>query len=104
MRIVRILLFSDFGCLLSYFTDIMRSGVLQPCIAAGIVSNIGALQDTLTNLGRIANTPLPFAYQMHLRMSLWIYLFLLPVRRLFFVLTYSDTISGSSKSSTASNT
>lgn len=61
-----------------YANYIMRSGVLQPCIAAGIVSNISALQDTLTNLGRIVNTPLPFAYQMHLRMSLWIYLFLLP--------------------------
>ncbi|PBK97795.1 UPF0187-domain-containing protein [Armillaria gallica] len=61
-----------------YANYIMRSNVLQPCIAAGIVNNISALQDTLTHLGRIANTPLPFAYQMHLRMSLWIYLFLLP--------------------------
>ncbi len=59
----------------------MRNGLIQPAIAASITANIGMLQDTMTNLGRIATTPLPFAYQAHLRMSLWIYLFLLPVRQ-----------------------
>ncbi|KAK0446441.1 uncharacterized protein EV420DRAFT_1715944 [Desarmillaria tabescens] len=36
-----------------YVNYIMRSGVLQPPIAAGIINNIGALQDMLTHLGRI---------------------------------------------------
>ena len=49
----------------------MRSGLLQPAIATGVTGNLTSLQDTLSNLERICNTPLPFAYQAHLRMSLW---------------------------------
>jgi len=56
----------------------MRNGLLQPAIATGVTANLTVLQDTLSNLERICNTPLPFAYQAHLRMSLWLYLFFLP--------------------------
>jgi len=49
----------------------MRNGLLQPAIATGVTANLSTLQDTLSNLERICNTPLPFAYQAHLRMSLW---------------------------------
>jgi hypothetical protein len=56
----------------------MRNGILQPAIATGVTANLTTLQDTLSNLERICNTPLPFAYQAHLRMSLWLYLFFLP--------------------------
>jgi predicted membrane chloride channel (bestrophin family) len=62
----------------SYYARLMKRGLLQPAIATGLMNNIGMLQDTLSNLERIANTPLPFAYQVHLRMSLWLYLFFLP--------------------------
>jgi len=58
----------------------MRSGLLQPAIATAVTTNLTMLQDTVSNLERICNTPLPFAYQAHLRMSLWLYLFFLPVR------------------------
>ncbi|KAJ7773945.1 Bestrophin, RFP-TM, chloride channel-domain-containing protein [Mycena metata] len=44
----------------------------------GMMNNVASLQDTLSNLDRIGNTPLPFAYQAHLRMSLWLYLLVLP--------------------------
>ncbi|EDR02103.1 uncharacterized protein LACBIDRAFT_309998 [Laccaria bicolor S238N-H82] len=54
------------------------SGLLQPASATGFMTNLNTLQDALSNLERICNTPLPFAYQIHLRMSLWLYLFLLP--------------------------
>jgi len=57
----------------------MRNGYLQPAIATAVTNNLSALQDTVSNLERICNTPLPFAYQAHLRMSLWLYLLLLPV-------------------------
>ncbi|KAF8991760.1 Bestrophin, RFP-TM, chloride channel-domain-containing protein [Cyathus striatus] len=57
---------------------LMKAGLLQPAIAAGITGNLTSLQDTVANLERICNTPLPFAYQAHLRMSLWLYLFFLP--------------------------
>ncbi|TFK67263.1 UPF0187-domain-containing protein [Pluteus cervinus] len=49
-----------------------------PSVASGILSNLATLQDTYQQLERIAYTPLPFAYQAHLRISLWIYLFFLP--------------------------
>lgn len=49
----------------------MKNGLIQPAIATGITGNLTILQDTLANLERICNTPLPFAYQAHLRMSLW---------------------------------
>ncbi|KAG6860196.1 hypothetical protein C0995_014483 [Termitomyces sp. Mi166 len=57
---------------------LMQAGLLQPAISSGMVTNLSSLQDTLSNLERIRNTPLPFAYQAHLRMSLWLYLLFLP--------------------------
>ncbi|KAF9554664.1 UPF0187-domain-containing protein [Agrocybe pediades] len=61
-----------------YSAYLMRNKLVEPSIAAGITSNLTSLQDTVSHLERICNTPLPFAYQAHLRMSLWIYLALLP--------------------------
>lgn len=49
----------------------MKHSLIQPAIASGITANLALLQDTLSNLERTCNTPLPFAYQAHLRMSLW---------------------------------
>ncbi|KAI0337625.1 UPF0187-domain-containing protein [Trametopsis cervina] len=62
----------------SYFASLMRQGLLTPATATAMNNAISALQDTVVNLERIKNTPLPFAYQAHLRMSLWLYLFFLP--------------------------
>ncbi|KAF7350361.1 hypothetical protein MVEN_01340800 [Mycena venus] len=62
----------------SYLAYLLRNGWLQPALATGLMNNVASLQDTLSNLDRIGNTPLPFAYQAHLRMSLWLYLLLLP--------------------------
>ncbi|KAJ7143320.1 UPF0187-domain-containing protein [Mycena crocata] len=62
----------------SYLAYLLRNGYLQPALATGLMNNIASLQDTLSQLDRIGNTPLPFAYQAHLRMSLWLYLLLLP--------------------------
>ena len=83
-----------------HFSGCMRNGLLNPAIATGLTTNLTTLQDTLSNLERVCNTPLPFAYQVHLRMTLWydlptkillflnkkfffcyrLYLFFLPVR------------------------
>ncbi|KAJ7698026.1 Bestrophin, RFP-TM, chloride channel-domain-containing protein [Mycena rosella] len=62
----------------AYLNHLLRNGWLQPALATGLMNNIASLQDTMTNLDRIGSTPLPFAYQAHLRMSLWMYLFFLP--------------------------
>ena len=57
--------------LTTYYASLMRQGLLVPASATAMVNNIASLQDTATNLERIKNTPLPFAYQAHLRISLW---------------------------------
>ncbi|KIM42437.1 hypothetical protein M413DRAFT_444852 [Hebeloma cylindrosporum] len=77
----------------SLFPGCMRNGLLQPAIATGVTANLTTLQDTLSNLERICNTPLPFAYQAHLRMSLWLYLFFLPfqIYKSFFWVTIPGT-------------
>ncbi|KAF8217206.1 UPF0187-domain-containing protein [Mycena galopus ATCC 62051] len=62
----------------AYLAHLLRNGWLTPALATGLMNNIASLQDTMTNLDRIGSTPLPFAYQAHLRMSLWLYLFFLP--------------------------
>ncbi|KAI9058064.1 UPF0187-domain-containing protein [Trametes sanguinea] len=62
----------------SYLQWLLKNGLLQPAIASGFTTGIAQLQDTVSNLDRIRNTPLPFAYQAHLRISLWLYLFFLP--------------------------
>jgi len=67
-----------FLVLSNYSGWLMRSGLLQPAIATGMTNCLISLQDTVVNLERICNTPLPFAYQVHLRMSLWMYLTFLP--------------------------
>ena len=63
----------------SYLAWLLRNGQLQPALATAFTNGISQLQDVVTNLDRIRNTPLPFAYQAHLRISLWLYLFFLPV-------------------------
>ncbi|KAI0353376.1 UPF0187-domain-containing protein [Trametes cingulata] len=62
----------------SYLAWLLKNGQLQPAVASAFTAGIAQLQDTVTNLDRIRNTPLPFAYQAHLRISLWLYLFFLP--------------------------
>lgn len=57
--------------LTTYYAWVMRQGLLTPASATAMNNAIGAMQDAVTNLERIKNTPLPFAYQAHLRMSLW---------------------------------
>ncbi|CAA7268837.1 unnamed protein product [Cyclocybe aegerita] len=62
----------------NYSAWLMKKGLLQPAIATAITNTLLVFQDSVSNLERICNTPLPFAYQAHLRMSLWLYLLLLP--------------------------
>ncbi|OBZ78130.1 hypothetical protein A0H81_02289 [Grifola frondosa] len=81
----------------SYLAWLLRNGQLQPALASAMTTGIASLQDNVTNLERIRNTPLPFAYQAHLRISLWIYLFFLPFQifTAFKYLTIPATAFGS---------
>ena len=64
----------------NYVAWLLKNKRIEPTVASAFIGALSALQDTVTNLDRIRNTPLPFAYQVHLRVSLWLYLFFLPVR------------------------
>ncbi|KAF9041460.1 Bestrophin, RFP-TM, chloride channel-domain-containing protein [Panaeolus papilionaceus] len=66
------LVLSDYSALL------MRENHIDQQIAGAMTSNLLMLQDTIANLERICNTPLPWAYQVHLQVTLGIYLILLP--------------------------
>jgi len=56
-----------------YFVDLMRNNLVQvqPSVASGMITTLALFQDTVLHLERICNTPLPFAYQFHLRLALW---------------------------------
>jgi putative membrane protein len=62
----------------SYLAFCLKAGLLAPAAATAFTNTLGAMQDAVANLDRVRNTPLPFAYQAHLRMCLWLYLFFLP--------------------------
>ncbi|KAF8530774.1 Bestrophin, RFP-TM, chloride channel-domain-containing protein [Gautieria morchelliformis] len=62
----------------SYLQYLQKKAYVSAGVASGLLGNLGSLQDTVTNLERVRNTPIPFAYQAHLRISLWLYLALLP--------------------------
>lgn len=62
----------------SYYNFLLVNGLLQPAAATSFNNNIHSLQDASVQLRRIATTPIPFAYQAHLRMAIWLYLFFLP--------------------------
>ncbi|KAG9019452.1 hypothetical protein FRB90_001926 [Tulasnella sp. 427] len=63
----------------SYMAALMRDGLLTPAIATGYNNALVSMQDAVTNLQRIRTTPIPFAYQFHLRVSVWLYLLFLPL-------------------------
>ena len=54
-----------------YNTFLLENGFLPPAAATSLTNTLAALHDAITDLDHIRTTPLPFAYQAHLRMSLW---------------------------------
>lgn len=62
----------------SYLAFLLKNGLLQAALATAYANQLQSFQDCMTAMERVRNTPIPFAYQVHLRMSIWIYLFLLP--------------------------
>jgi predicted membrane chloride channel (bestrophin family) len=64
--------------LLNYANLMSQKGYMSSSLAGNLTGGINSMQDTLCNLERVADTPLPFAYQAHLRISVWIYLLALP--------------------------
>ena len=54
-----------------YNAFLLKNGLLPPAAATSFTNTLSALHDAISGLDRIRTTPLPFAYQAHLRMSLW---------------------------------
>ncbi|KAG9012686.1 hypothetical protein FRB94_005296 [Tulasnella sp. JGI-2019a] len=62
----------------SYLQMLLSQELLTSAMATGFNNALVSMQDALVNLERIRTTPIPFAYQTHLRMSIWLYLIFLP--------------------------
>ena len=54
-----------------YNAFLLKNGFLPPAAATSLTNTLAGLHDAISGLDRIRTTPLPFAYQAHLRMSLW---------------------------------
>ncbi|PPR03645.1 hypothetical protein CVT24_007759 [Panaeolus cyanescens] len=61
-----------------YSAFLMKEHQIDQQIAGAMTNNLFILQDVVSNLERICNTPLPWAYQVHLQFSSGVYLILLP--------------------------
>ncbi|KAJ1980655.1 hypothetical protein H4R34_002376 [Dimargaris verticillata] len=61
-----------------YILDCRRANVVDPQVGNLMNSNVASLVDCLGNLERIVITPIPLAYRIHLKQSLYLYCFLLP--------------------------
>lgn len=55
----------------SYNAFLLKGGLLPPPAGTALTNSVNALYDAISGLDRIKATPLPFAYQAHLRMTLW---------------------------------
>ena len=55
----------------SYLCWLLEKNYLQPGIESTFTTALVSLQETMANLDRIRSTPIPSAYQAHLRMTTW---------------------------------
>lgn len=62
----------------SFVSTLVQRGTLPGPFISELFGATGKLQDSITTLERVVTTPLPFAYQAHLRASVWIWLLTLP--------------------------
>ncbi|RSH94765.1 hypothetical protein EHS25_004571 [Saitozyma podzolica] len=64
--------------LYAWLADLTRRDQLPAPFLGPMTSALMNLQQALSDLDKIATTPIPSAYSFHLRFSVWIYLFFLP--------------------------
>ncbi|PPQ71454.1 hypothetical protein CVT24_011966 [Panaeolus cyanescens] len=65
-------------CLSEWFSVLEDRGTVPGTSLGGMIGTITAFEESLTSLERILTTPLPFVYSVHIRHTVWIYLFFLP--------------------------
>jgi putative membrane protein len=62
----------------AWVTDLNNRNILNVSFASPIMTCIMELQKALSDLDKLATTPIPTAYSFHLRMTVLLYLFFLP--------------------------
>ncbi|CAG8702639.1 1996_t:CDS:2 [Acaulospora morrowiae] len=61
-----------------YFNQSLREGKLEGVYFGNLCGGLNSLIDILGNLERIGNTPIPFAYNVHLKQAVSLYVWSLP--------------------------
>nr|XP_018264799.1 uncharacterized protein I303_02979 [Kwoniella dejecticola CBS 10117]OBR86957.1 hypothetical protein I303_02979 [Kwoniella dejecticola CBS 10117] len=62
----------------AYVTDLINRGMMNSSMISPTMTAIMELQKAISDLEKIATTPIPSAYTFHLRLTVYIYLFCLP--------------------------
>jgi len=65
-------------CLSDWFSVLEDRDTVPGTSLGTMIPTLGAFEDSLSVLERILSTPLPFVYAVHIRHTVWIYLFFLP--------------------------
>ncbi|KAF9479416.1 UPF0187-domain-containing protein [Pholiota conissans] len=65
-------------CLSEWASNLEDRGTVPGSSMGPMIGTIAAFEDSLTSLERILTTPLPFVYAVHIRHTVWVYLFFLP--------------------------
>ncbi|KAJ3053557.1 hypothetical protein HK097_003986 [Rhizophlyctis rosea] len=64
--------------LTSYINRVKDDGLIEAGPFLAMTNAVNAMVDCLSSFERIRNSPIPMAYHVHLRQSLWLYLISLP--------------------------
>jgi putative membrane protein len=62
-----------------YVDDCLAAGIIRAPYDGMVAGDLVALLSAGNELRRIRSTPLPFAYQVHLRLAAWLYFIFFPV-------------------------
>lgn len=62
----------------SYINELAERGDINSSFLGPLMTAIMELQKAISDLDKIATTPIPSAYSFHLRLTVWAYLFFLP--------------------------
>jgi len=69
-------------CLSEWISVLEDRGCVPGAATGGMLGCIASFEDSLAALERILTTPLPFVYAVHIRHTVWVYLFFLPFQLL----------------------
>jgi putative membrane protein len=64
--------------LFAYVSDLVARDVINTSFIGPLQTAILELQKAMTDLDKLASTPIPSAYSLHLKFTVWAYLLFLP--------------------------